>query len=458
MSTETRFWTASAYVEGTWRDDVELVVGRDGCWSSVRAGVARTADVVDLGGPVVPPLVDAHSHAFQRAMAGFAERRAVGEDDFWSWRDRMYGIALRVAPDVLRAIAGQLYAELLRGGYTHVVEFHYLRHAPDGTPYPEPLALANALGEAAADAGIGLTLLPVLYVRGGFGTPLRMDQRRFRLDADGVWADARAFAARSQPLQRAGVAVHSVRAAAQEDIERLLANVGDADVPIHVHAAEQVREVDDCLAATGRRPIDWLCRTFPVDARWHLVHATHATPEEIATVAGCGAGIVLCPGTEANLGDGLPDLGGWLSAGVPWSIGSDSQVTRAWPEELRWLEYGQRLALRRRNVAADPPRAPSTAARLFEAARRGGAAAAGFASWGLVAGARADFLVLDAVADALLGVPPDFALDALVFSASGNAIRDVYVAGRQVVRGGVHPAGQRIADRFAQAMAGLAAG
>ena len=296
--------------------------------------------------------------------------------------------------------------------------------------------------------------------RAGFAQDaLGHDQRRFRLDAEGVWADARTLAAAARPLQHAGVAIHSLRAASRDDIASLLALVGDADVPIHVHVAEQLREVEDCVRATGRRPIEWLCESFRLDARWQLIHATHATAAEIDAVAASGAGIVLCPGTEANLGDGVPDLPRWLSAGVPCAIGSDSQVTRAWPEELRWLEYAQRLALRReRNVAAAPSFAPSSAQRLFEAARlAGGARRAGLRTWGLEAGARADFLVLDEGADALLGIDADHLLDALVFSAPSASIRDVYVAGRCVIRDGVHPDAMRIAGEFAEAMRALAA-
>jgi len=452
------YWAAHAFVDGAWRERVELRADADGLWTSIRDGVDRAPEAVDVAGPVIPSLADAHSHAFQRAMAGLAERRNAGEDDFWSWRDRMYAVALRIGPDQLRAIAAQLYVELLRGGYTQVCEFHYLKRPADGGNYANPLAFAHALGDAAADAGIGLTTLPVLYRRAGFTQDsLRDDQRRFRLDADEVWADCTALNAAGRPLQNAGVAIHSLRAASREDVARLLAIVGDADVPIHIHVAEQTREVDDCVAATGKRPIEWLCGAFPLDARWQLVHATHATRAEIAAVAAAGAGVVLCPGTEANLGDGVPDLPGWLAARVPWSLGSDSQVTRAWPEELRWLEYVQRLMRRERNIAADPGRAPSTAERLFEAARRGGARAAGLRAWGLAAGARADFLVLDPRSDALLGVPPERALDALVFSSPSAAIRDVYVAGRRVIRDGAHERGVAIASEFAAAMRELSA-
>ncbi|HLO94159.1 MAG TPA: amidohydrolase family protein, partial [Burkholderiaceae bacterium] len=244
-------------------------------------------------------------------------------------------------------------------------------------------------------------------------------------------------------------------AAHAEDIRALQALVGDADLPIHLHISEQQAEVRDCLAATGRRPMAYLCEDFRPDARWHLVHATHSTPEEIAAVAASGASAVICPTTEANLGDGLCDLRGWLDAGVPLSLGSDSHVGRGWVEELRWLEYGQRLGLQQRNVAARPGVQPSTAARLFEAVRRGSAAPAGLRQWGLETGARADFLVLDPAASGLLGLPSSATLDGLVFASQGEVLLSVHVAGRQRLQQGRHERQAAIGERFAQAMAAL---
>jgi formimidoylglutamate deiminase len=409
-----------------------------------------------LAGPVLPSLVDAHSHAFQRAFAGLAEQRDSESDDFWSWRDRMYGVALRITPQQLRAIAAQLYLELLKGGYTQVCEFHYLQHQPDGRPYADPHAMSWALADAAASAGLGLTLLPVLYAHAGFAQPqLRPDQRRFATDAAWVWQACRTIAQAGRPLLNAGVALHSLRAAHAEDIRALQGLLGDADLPIHIHISEQQQEVRDCLAATGQRPMQWLCHAFKPDRRWQLVHATHSTPAEIAQVAASGAGVVICPSTEGNLGDGLCDLPGWLAAGVPISLGSDSHVGRSWVEELRWLEYGQRLALQQRNVAASPGRQPATAARLFEACRAGSAAPAGLQRWGLLPGARADFLVLDPRASGLLGLPRTALLDALVFASQGEVLDQVFVAGRQRLAQGRHADEARIAADFAEAMAAL---
>lgn len=419
-------WAPRAWLGGRWRDDVLFTVRPDGHWQSILPDTPPPPGAERLAGPALPGLVDAHSHAFQRAFAGLAERRDSASDDFWSWRDRMYGVALRIGPEQLKAVATHLYAELLAGGYTQVCEFHYLHHAPDGRRYDVLATMAHALCCAAAEAGIGLTLLPVLYERAGFTQPaLRDDQRRFRTTVDEVRA-LQAAVPGSATLA-SGVAVHSLRAARPESIRALAEGCAG---PIHVHVAEQTAEVDDCLAATGCRPIEWLAKHAPLDARWQLVHATHTLPAEIDAVARAGAGVVLCPATEANLGDGLADLPGWLAAGVPLAVGSDSQVVRAWPEELRWLDYGQRLLQRRRNVAADPGREPATAARLFEAVRAGSGAAAGFAHWGFEPGARADLLEVDTGDTALVGLPASHWLDGLVFAAPARPFARTLVAGR----------------------------
>lgn len=430
----TRLWAPGAWIGGRWQDAVALAVDDQGHWGAIETGVAAPPDATVLPGPVLPGLVNAHSHAFQRAFAGAAERRQDDHDDFWRWRERMYGVALGITPDGLRAVATTLYRELLAGGYTQVVEFHYLHHAPDGKPYADPLAISRALAEAAQATGIGLTLLPVLYERAGFTqAALRPEQRRFAAGADEVLAMRDGIRAWRLPGVQAGVALHSLRAARPASMQRLLdALAGDAG-PIHIHVAEQTAEVDDCLAATGQRPIEWLARHLALDARWQLVHATHALPAEIDAVAATGAGIVLCPSTEANLGDGVPDLPRWLAAGVPLAIGSDSQVGRSAAEELRWLEYAQRLTLRRRNVAAHPQHFDgSCGTRLFAACLAGGAQAAGLPRWGLERGARADLVVLDPQAPGIAGASAADRLDGYVFVAGAAAVAQTWVGGRRV--------------------------
>ncbi len=431
------YWAPRAWLPGGWAERVLLQVGSGGDWSAVTADQPVPPQATVLPGPVLPGMVDAHSHAFQRAFVGLAERLTGGQDDFWAWRDRMYGLALRITPAQLQAVAAHLYHELLHGGYTQVCEFHYLHHAEDGQRYADPLALSEALAAAAADAGIGLTLLPALYQRAGFNqAALRTDQRRFATDVDTVLRLRDGIRGWHAARVNAGVAIHSLRAAPADSIRALTTQLQGDAAPIHIHAAEQTAEVQDCLAATGARPIEWLARELPLDARWQIVHATHVTPDEITAVAASGAGVVLCPGTEGNLGDGLPDLPRWLAAGVPLALGSDSQVTRAWPEELRWLEYGQRLALRQRNVAAavdaraQPDCDTATAASLYRRMLDGGRAAAGFGLWGLQPGARADLLVVDTQDDALRGLPDSHLLDGLVLAAPARPFAQVMVAGR----------------------------
>lgn len=418
-------WAPKAWINGAWQSRVSLELDDKGLWAAITADTAAPpAHAQVLSGPVLPGIVNAHSHAFQRAFAGLAECREGDADDFWSWRHQMYGVALQITPEAMYATAKQLYTELQQGGYTHTCEFHYLHHQVSGLPYPNPIEMSLALVQAAVDTGMGLTLLPVLYERAGFTLPaLRDDQRRFATDVNAVLSlrdGVRAHVA-NQRLNNitVGVAVHSLRAARAESIAELWRAVKDDPAPIHIHIAEQTGEVEDCVAATGQRPIEWLCnglgQGIDIDARWHLVHATHATHAEIDAVARTGAGMVLCPSTEANLGDGLTDLPYWLQRGVPMSIGSDSHVTRDWREELRLAEYGQRLVHRQRNVLADPNRfGGSTAARLFEQAIHAGGLAAGFERWGIEVGARADWVAIDSA-------EIDHTLDREVFSSPGKA-------------------------------------
>ena len=341
-------------------------------------------------------------------------------------------------------------------------EFHYLHHAHNGSPYDDPARMSWALADAAQDAGIGLTVLPVLYERAGFALPgLRADQRRFRGTPAWVHGMYRAVQGAGRARVNAGIAIHSLRAASPGSMNELMRLVGDEALPIHIHVAEQTGEVDDCLAHTGARPIEWLAREMRLDTRWQLVHATHALPAEIDAVGASGAGVVICPSTEANLGDGLPDLPRWLASATPLTVGSDSQVCRSWADELRWLEYGQRLALRQRNVSAGGGAATgplATASRLFDRMLAGSGASAGLKCWGLVPGARADLLVLDEGAPGVLGVPPSHTLDALVFATDAPALQEVYVAGRQVLAAGRHAQQARIAARFAEVMSALWSG
>ena len=441
MTTSQTFWTPQAWLPGGWARDVRLTVASDGTWQRIEAGIARAQAGVSggtltcLDNPVLPGVVNAHSHAFQRAIAGLTERSGGQDDDFWSWRDRMYRAALRITPAQLEAIATQLYAELLQGGYTHVCEFHYLHNDLDGQPYANPLEMSLALVRAAQASGIGLTLLPVLYMHSGFavqrqGGGLRDDQRRFASTPDSVLRIAEAINALALPHVNAGLALHSLRAVDPGALKEASAAAAQYRWPVHIHIAEQVQEVDDCMTHHGQRPVEWLLNHAAVDARWNLVHATHSGPQELAGIKAAGASVVLCPSTEANLGDGVFDLPTHLQLKAAWSIGSDSHVTRRLSEELRLLEYSQRFVRRQRNLAARASGTDSTAAVLFNGALQGGPAASGLPLGGLVAGQRADFSLLDTAAPALAGMPAEHLLDAWVFSSPDAACPAHHVGGK----------------------------
>jgi formimidoylglutamate deiminase len=439
MKSEAKqFFANQAWVAGAWARDVLLGVAADGTWSQVlpNATAQQRAAATRLNGPVLPGVVNAHSHAFQRAIVGLTERCSSGAtaaDDFWSWRDRMYSAANCITPEQLETIASQLYAELLAGGYTQVCEFHYLHNAIAGSPYANTAEMSLALVRAARRTGIGLTLLPTLYMRAGFSdSKLRDDQRRFASTPDSIARIVEELQRHTaeDPCINVGVAVHSLRAVSPAALKELAAYAHAGALPVHIHIAEQTQEVDDCLVHTGQRPIEWLLNHAEVDAHWNLVHATHTTPDELRGVQARGASIVICPATEANLGDGVFDLPGYAKLRGSWSIGSDSHVTRRWSEELRLLEYSQRLTHRKRNMAAQVLGQASSAAALFEAALAGGHVASGGALGGLQVGQRADFCVLDAHSPALLGIPADHVLDALVFSSPDARFDAVYVAGQ----------------------------
>lgn len=431
MHAEKSWFAPRAWIGSDWADNVLLQADAQGRWCGVFPG-SQPGNAQRLSGAVLPGLVNGHGHAFQRAIAGLTERAGQGQDDFWRWRERMYAAALRITPQQLEAIASHLYAELLHAGYTHVCEFHYLHHQADGKPYADPAEMSHALVRAARTVGMGITLLPVLYMRAGFGAAgLNADQRRFASTPESVLDLLERVRAGAGACVTAGVAVHSLRAVDTSAMNELV-RAAPPDAALHIHVAEQQQEIEDCLAHHGRRPVEWLLENAPVDARWNLVHATHASRTELAALRQAGASIVLCPTTEANLGDGVFDLPAWLGAGGRWTIGSDSHITRDWQEELRLLEYSQRLERRKRNVAGRAAVSGSTAAALFSAAVEGGAAAAGLPIGGIAPGLRADFMVVDEDSPCLAGIPADHLLDALVFSSPGKAARQVYVAGCQV--------------------------
>lgn len=452
-----RFLLRQALLPDGWRDNVLVSVDATGLIAAATTN-ARAADASLLDGPVLPGMPNLHSHAFQRAMAGLAEGSGPDAgDSFWTWRETMYRFAAKLMPEDVEAIAGQLYAEMLEAGYTAVAEFHYLHHQPDGRPYTDPAELSRRILAAADTAGIGLTHLPVLYRYGGFGGKQPQErQRRFLHDIDDY---ARLLQAVAPQLQnrsdrRLGIAPHSLRAVTPELLRDGIAALDAIDDagPIHIHIAEQTAEVDDCLIWSGKRPVQWLLDQGIVNKRWCLVHATHLDAIETQQLAESKAVAGLCPTTEANLGDGIFPAVDYLSAGGRLGIGSDSHISVSVTEDLRLLEYGQRLSHRQRAVLAGGPER-STGRRLYQASLKGGAQALGQPMGAIAAGYRADFVLLDSNAPCMAGRSGDMALDAWIFSnQTRSAIRDVYVAARRVVENGRHIRSEELAAQYARTL------
>ncbi|MBD1551637.1 formimidoylglutamate deiminase [Pseudomonas typographi] len=446
------FFAERALLPQGWCRDVRIEVDAHGSISQVQPN-ARRDGAETVQGPLLPGMPNVHSHAFQRAMAGLAEVAGNPNDSFWTWRELMYRLVGKINPEQLGIIARQLYIEMLKAGYTSVAEFHYVHHGLAGEPYSDPAELSRQVSQAAAEAGIGLTLLPVLYTHSGFGGQApNAGQRRFINSTEQYLALQQRLAPllAQQPAQQLGVCFHSLRAVTPEQIADVLA-ASDPACPVHLHIAEQQREVDDCLAWSGERPLQWLFNHVAVDRRWCLVHATHANPEEIRAMARSGAVAGLCLTTEANLGDGIFPAVDYLAQGGAFGIGSDSHVSLSVVEELRWLEYGQRLRDQRRN-RLHSERQPGVGRSVFDAALGGGAQALGQAVGALAAGRRADWLVLDGADPYLATAHEDAILNRWLFAGGDHQVRDVMVNGRWVVREGRHPAQVHSARAFTEVL------
>lgn len=447
------FHLPTALLPDGWAADVLVSCDGAGTIATVTPNTPCPPDADRLPGAAIPGMPNLHSHAHQRAIAGLTERAGSGEDSFWTWRDAMYGLVAHLGPDAFQAIATQLYVEMLRAGYTHVAEFHYLHHAPDGRPYADPAEMSHRVIAAAQAAGIGLTLLPVLYAASGFGgAPTTEAQRRFRTTPDWVLSLLQRLPPAGAMLGY-GVAPHSLRATPPDALAALLA--GAPTGPVHIHVAEQPAEVSDCLAHTGQRPVAWLLDHAPVGPRWCLVHATHMDPAETAALAATGATVGLCPTTEANLGDGIPPLAAFQMAGGRFGIGSDSNVSISPFEELRWVEYAQRLTLGRRNALSGGP-GRHTGRTLWDTAARDGAAACGYTGGQIAPGARCDMVVLDTTHPLLHARPGDMLLDSAIFSGNATLVRHVVAGGTCIVHDGRHPLQDEAAAQFKRAVSSLA--
>lgn len=434
-----------ALLPGGWARDVRVDVA-DGAIARVQPAAHRDG-AEHIAGIALPGLPNLHCHSFQRAMAGLAERRGPGPDSFWGWREVMYGFLAALTPDDVEAVAAFAYMEMLEAGFTAVGEFHYLHHDVDGRPYGDIGEMASRIAAAAAQVGIGLTLLPSFYADGGFGGVAgTVGQRRFLNDLDGflkLQERAREIVA-GVPDANVGVAPHSLRAVTPQSL-RLLVDACAAG-PIHIHAAEQIREVEDCVASLGRPPVAWLIDNHDVGPRWCIVHATHMDETETARLARSGAVAGLCPLTEANLGDGIFAAERFVAAGGRIGVGSDSNIAIDAAAELRQLEYGQRLRDRARNVLAG--QGCSTGRHLYGRALAGGAQALGRAIGSLETGRRADIVVLAEDHPDLAGRRDDFWLDAYVFVGGRRLLRTVLVAGKTVVEDGQHRAHAAITERY----------
>lgn len=450
----TTLWAAQALTAAGWAEDVRVTVDASGRIASVEPGAPRSGD--HLAQILLPAPANAHSHAFQRAMAGLTERRGPDPSDtFWTWRRLMYRFLDRLTPDHVEAIAAFVQMEMLEAGYATNVEFHYLHHGPDGAPYANLAEMAERIAAAAARTGIGLTLLPVLYQFGGSDRrALGPGQVRFGNDPERF---ARLHAASAEALRdlpvdcRIGVAPHSLRAVAPEALRDLFALAPRG--PVHMHLAEQLAEVEEVRASLGRRPAEWVLDHLAPDARFTFIHCTQMEPHETEGLARSGAIAGLCPITEASLGDGIFDGVRWLANGGRIAIGSDSNVRIALSEELRTLEYSQRLRDRTRAALASPEL--STGRRVFEAATLGGALAAGRPTGAIAPGLLADLVALEGGHVDLAGRRGDTLLDSFVFAGDDRLVRDVWSAGRHVVRDGSHVARDVIVAEYRKTLGEL---
>jgi formimidoylglutamate deiminase len=459
MDTHHAIVAPHALLPGGWARDVLLVWNAAGALTGVTPDAADISGVQRAPGLVLPGMPNLHSHAFQRAFAGLTEYRADPNDSFWSWRDLMYRFAAALTPQLLEDIATQLYLEMLQAGYTSVCEFHYVHHDPEGKPYFEPAEMALRLAAAARRAGIGLTLLPVLYQASSFGNkPPLAGQRRFINAVDALLRMVERLHANDAGVASVGLAPHSLRAVPPEALADAVQGLHamDPKAPVHIHIAEQQRELDDCVNWSGMRPVQWLFEHANVDERWCLVHATHVDVAELHDIAASGAVAGLCPSTEANLGDGVFPADTYLPSGGAWGIGSDSHVCVDVAEELRLLEYSQRLTRQRRNVLASA-QGPEVAQALWLGAVQGGARASARPIDGLRIGQRADFIVLSGDGT-MHGLAPKQVLASHVFARhSQTQLREVWVGGQRRIEQGLHALSDDAQARFVAARSQLLA-
>ncbi len=442
-----KIWANSALLASGWADSVEIKIDAMGNITTISPDLPYSdGDRVEV---LIPAIPNVHSHAHQRAMAGLGERAGDTRDSFWTWRKVMYHYLERIQPDNLFHITAQLYLEMLKAGYSCVGEFQYLHHDLNGQAYDNRAEMSLQCLQAATRVGIGFTALPVLYRYGGFGSAAALDgQKRFLNDADGFIEIVKGL--QSATINDAncsvGIAPHSLRAINRDLLAEVIASLENL-AAIHVHVAEQTKEVDDCLDWSGKRPVEWLFENFDVDQKWCLIHATHINDQETAAMAGSGCVAGLCPTTEANLGDGFFNAREYFAQRGCWAIGSDSHISIDPVEELRWLEYGMRLQTRGRNVLVSDASA-NTGRNLLDGALAGGTQACGRNIGSIAEGYRADLVVLDHEHPRLYGRSKDDLIDSWIFSGNSNLVRDVYIGGNKIIDNGHHADEDTIARNY----------
>lgn len=448
--TQRKFRFTSALTSSGWQKDVIVSVDKGGIIEGVATG---RNDGTLIKGIAIPAVPNVHSHAHQKLMVGLAEKAGPRTDSFWTWREVMYGFALKLSPDDLEAVAAQAYVEMVKVGFSCVGEFQYLHHQPDGSPYDEPAEMSLRCISAAEQAGIAIAMLPTLYNYAGFGgQPANAGQRRFVNDADNFLKiyETLKSVCETNPFRQLGISPHSLRAVTPELLKTVLNGISQ-DARIHIHVAEQTKEVDDCLAWCGMRPVEFLLDQFDISSRWCPIHATHMTDAETQRLAKSGAIAGLCPTTEANLGDGIFPAGQFMKQGGAIAIGSDSQISISPAEDLRMLEYSQRLRDRTRNALASGAGA-STGRTLFDAVLSGGSTCLDNPMGTITVGKRCDIAVLDSEHSSMTGREGDAILDTWIFSAGNAAVKDVIVGGSHVVKDRLHIDEDRIQKKFAEAV------
>ncbi len=451
-----KLYAENILIGSDWRTETTLTID-NGMIIAIKSG--KEAGAVELKGHVIPGMVNCHSHAFQRAFAGFSEYRGNSEDSFWSWRDIMYKFVAKMTPEDAHIIAKFVYIEMLKAGYTSVGEFHYLHHQADGTKYDDPVEMSNQVIQAANDVGISITHLPVLYTYAGFGGKKPSKEQGRFIHSTQDYFDLVNLLDKNYSNRtnfKLGIAPHSLRAVSEDQLKEIVPFIRQLDpkAPIHIHIAEQLKEVDDCLSFYKQRPVEWLLNNFEMDEHWCLVHATHLTKEEIRNMANSEAVVGICPLTEANLGDGIFPTAEFVKLGGKFSIGSDSHIGINVAEELRLLEYAQRLSHHQRAVLVDN-KCQSVGQYLYTKSCKDGASAISQNSGEIAIGKNADFLVLDNNEPSLFSKKESFIFDASIFACTQLPVKDVYVAGEMVVENGQHSMEDKVRNRYREVLNNL---